>query len=57
MYPPKTPLISELMLYVNLAVEKGIRGRMTAAAALHQANEDFKRFIEHDRQELTVSQP
>jgi len=57
MYPPKTPLISELQLYINVAVEKAIRGRTTAAAALHQANEDFKRFIAHDRQEMKASQP
>jgi multiple sugar transport system substrate-binding protein len=56
MYPPKTPLISELMLYINLAVEKGIRGRTTAHVALHQANKDYKNFLEHDRLEQTASQ-
>jgi multiple sugar transport system substrate-binding protein len=56
MYPSKTPLISELQLYINVAVEKAIRGRTTAAAALHQANEDFKRFVERDRQEMIASQ-
>ena len=56
MYPPKTALISELQLYLNFAVEKGIRGRTSAAAALHQANEDFKQFLEHDRQEQTADE-
>lgn len=56
MYPPKTPTISELQLYLNLAVEKAIRGVATAAAALHQANDDYRNFLDHDRQEISASQ-
>lgn len=51
MYPPKTPSIGEFQLHINLAVEKAIRGRTSAAEALHQANADFKRYLERDRME------
>jgi multiple sugar transport system substrate-binding protein len=54
MYPPRTPLISELQLYLNLAEEKAIRGRTSARDALHQANEDFKRFLAQDRLEMAA---
>lgn len=47
-YPPKTPSIGEMTLHVNLAVEKAIRGRETAAEALRIANEDYKRYLERD---------
>ncbi len=50
-YSPKTPSITELTLYVNLAVEKAIRGRMTAEEALHEANESYKRYLERDAAE------
>jgi multiple sugar transport system substrate-binding protein len=51
MYPPKTPSVSELSVHVNLAVEKAIRGRATAAEALKQAQQDYKRYLELDRVE------
>jgi multiple sugar transport system substrate-binding protein len=50
-YPPRTPSIGEFQLHINLAVEQAIRGRATPADALHQANEDFKRYLEVDRKE------
>ena len=51
MYPPKTPSINELQLNVNLAVEKAIRGRQTAAEALKEANDAYKRYLKRDRME------
>lgn len=51
MYPPKTPSIGELTLYVNLAVEKAIRGRMTPAEALREANESYKSYLARDAAE------
>lgn len=50
-YPPRTPSINEFQLHVNLAVEKAIRGRMTAAEALREANESYTRYLAADRQE------
>jgi multiple sugar transport system substrate-binding protein len=55
-YPAKTALISEMQQYVNLAVEAALRGHATAAEALHQARENFKTLLGHDRQELMASQ-
>lgn len=51
MYPPRTPSFSELQNAINLAVEKAIRGRASAADALRAAQEDYTRYLERDRME------
>lgn len=51
MYPPKTPSIAELQLHINLAVEKALRGRMTAEQALKEANENYRHYLSRDRME------
>ena len=51
MYPPRTPSINEFQLHINLAVEKAIRGRTSAANALRQADDDYTRYLAADRSE------
>ncbi len=51
MYPPRTPILFELSLEIDLAVEKAMRGRATAAEALKVANDNTQRFLDRDRQE------
>jgi len=51
MYPPRTPVLFELSLEIDLAVEKAMRGRATAAEALRVANENTQRFLDRDQQE------
>ena len=55
MFPPKTPSIAEITLHINLAFEKAIRGRASPADALHQANADYKRYLERDRMERELA--
>jgi multiple sugar transport system substrate-binding protein len=55
MYPPRTPLFLELQTQITLAVESAIRGRTTPLDALRQANRDFKRYVDRDREERLAS--
>jgi multiple sugar transport system substrate-binding protein len=51
MYPPKTQLTLEYFRHVDDAVDRAIRGTMTPADALRQANKDIKDYMERDRRE------
>jgi len=51
MYPPRTAILFELTLEIDVAVEKVMRGRATAAEALKVANENAQRFLDRDRRE------
>jgi len=51
MYPPRTPVLFEFTLEVDLAVEKVMRGRAEPEEALRVANQNAQRFIERDRRE------
>lgn len=51
MYPPRTPSFMELQNNLNLAIEQAIRGRKSSADALHEANADYKKYLERDRME------
>ncbi len=51
LYPPRTPVLFELTLEIDLAVEKVIRGRTSAKEALDLANTNAQRFIDRDRSE------
>lgn len=51
MYPPRTPILFELTLEIDLAVEKVMRGRASAAEALQIANDNVQKVIERDRRE------
>jgi multiple sugar transport system substrate-binding protein len=55
MYPPRTPLFQELSNQITLAVETAIRGRATPQQALEQADRDFKRYLDRDREERQVA--
>jgi multiple sugar transport system substrate-binding protein len=50
-YPPRTPILFELNLEIDLAVEKVMRNRATAKEALSVANANVQRFIDRDRRE------
>jgi len=54
LYPARTTVLFELTTEIDLAVEKVMRGRATAAEALKVANENAQRFIERDRREREV---
>ena len=49
LYPPRTPVLFEFTGEIDLAVEKAIRGRATAAEALKAANESAKRVFARDK--------
>ena len=51
MYPPRTPILFELSLELDLAVEKVMRGRATSMEALKVANENIQRFLDQDHRE------
>lgn len=51
MYPPRTPVLFELTLEIDLAVERVMRGRMPAQEALELADQNTQRFIDRDRRE------
>lgn len=51
MYPPRTPVLFELSLEIDLAVEKVMRGRATPKDALEVADKNTQRFIDRDRRE------
>ncbi|HEY3780102.1 MAG TPA: extracellular solute-binding protein [Fimbriimonadaceae bacterium] len=51
LYPPRTPVLFELTLEIDLAVEKVLRGRATALQALQVANDNVKKVVERNRQE------
>lgn len=51
MYPPRTPILFELTLEIDLAVEKVMRGRASAAEALNVANANVQKVIDRDRRE------
>ncbi|MFT3787203.1 MAG: ABC transporter substrate-binding protein [Tepidisphaeraceae bacterium] len=55
MFCPKTPSMQELQNFLNLGIEKAIRGRMSAADALKEADENFKRYLERDRMERELA--
>jgi len=52
-YLPKTTIIFELNLELDLAVEKVIRGRATPIEALKVANEHVQGFLDRDKTERT----
>ncbi len=51
MYPPRTHILFELSLEIDLAVEKVMRGRATPDEALKVANKNCQTFIDRDRRE------
>ncbi len=51
MYPPRTPILFELSLELDLAVEKVMRGRTNSKEALKTANENIQRFLDQNHQE------
>ncbi len=51
LYPARTPVLFEIALEINLAVEKVIRGRADAQDALDVANKNSQGFIARDRAE------
>jgi multiple sugar transport system substrate-binding protein len=51
LYPPKTPSILEFFLHLDAAVDRAVRGQQSPADALHQAQRDYKRYLEVDRVE------
>jgi multiple sugar transport system substrate-binding protein len=55
LYPPRTTVLFELSLEIDLAVEKVMRGRATAAEALKVANANVQRFLDRDAQERKVA--
>lgn len=50
-YPPRTPLIFDLMLLLDLAAEKVVRQQATAQQALDDANKTAQADIDRDRLE------
>jgi len=51
MYPPRTTVLFELQLEIDLAVEKVIRGRANPREALDIANANVQKFLDRDAQE------
>ncbi|MCW5942268.1 MAG: ABC transporter substrate-binding protein [Fimbriimonadaceae bacterium] len=51
LYPPRTTILFELTLEIDLAVEKVMRGRTNPAEALRIADENAQRFLDRDRRE------
>ena len=51
-YPPRTPILFELTLEIDLAVEKVMRGRATAKEALDIATVNVQKAIDRDREEM-----
>jgi hypothetical protein len=52
MYPPRTPILFELTLEIDLAAEKVMRGRASAKDALDVANQNVQKAITRDREEM-----
>ena len=50
-YPPKTPVIFEFQLALDLAVEKAVRGQAEPKQALDDANKAVQDIIDRDRKE------
>lgn len=50
-YPPRTPIQIELLLEVTTAAERALRGRMTPAEALKEAQANVTRFVTRERLE------
>lgn len=50
-YPPRTPILFELTAEVDVAVERALRGRMTSAEALQEAQANVTRFLRRSREE------
>lgn len=51
MYPPRTTVLFELSLEIDLAVEKVLRGRASAKDALTVANQHTQEFLDRDAKE------
>ncbi len=51
LFPPKTPVIFEFMLQMDLACEYAVRGQKTAQKALDDAQKETQAIIERDRRE------
>jgi multiple sugar transport system substrate-binding protein len=51
MYPPRTPVIFEFSLAMDLAVESVVRKHATAEEALDKANKDCQDLLDRDRAE------
>lgn len=56
-YPPRTPVIFEFMLELDVAVEKVVRGQMEPKAALDLANTNAQAVIDRDRKEHAEAKP
>lgn len=54
-YLPRTPIIFEMNLELDLAVEKVVRGRATPEEALKLANEHVQAFLDRDARERKVT--
>jgi multiple sugar transport system substrate-binding protein len=50
-YPPRTPLLFELIQEIGQAVERVLRGEMTPQAALELANSNVEKAIARDKEE------
>ena len=50
-YPPRTPLLFELIQEIDQAVERVLRGEMTPQAALELANSNVEKAIARDKEE------
>lgn len=50
-YPPRTQIQLELLMEVNTAVERALRGRVSPAEALKDAQENVVRFVEREKRE------
>jgi multiple sugar transport system substrate-binding protein len=48
MYPPKTPVLFEIQLELDLAVEKAFRGRTTPKEALEAATRNVQAYLDRD---------
>lgn len=53
-YPPRINVLFEFTLEIDLAVEKVMRGRSSAAEALKVADQNAQKFIDRDRAERVV---
>ena len=51
LYPARTPVLFEMQLEIDLAVEKVIRGRSDAQSALDLADKNAQKAMDRDRKE------
>lgn len=51
MYPPRSPVVVEIVNAINLAVDKAVRGLKSPKEALDQANKEAQDVIDRDRKD------